>query len=241
MAGVVVRALCVTVFLGLPVTQGGISSSFTNTVCQRSASGCVCSTTSIGLVVECSSRSAETLFPLDLPSQAVKITLRNYNVFKIMYEDFKGADLLQELNIINCGVQEIGDWALYRLTKLQKINLHMNRMTEITKDDFYHMINLVDINLSNNSISTIRGEAFYSLHNLKTLNLLGNDLNCNCEAKRLKEWAYLRTGKVTVLDAWCANKRRPLFDVSEFGSCPSKSVSFLKKKIKLEFHSFIEK
>lgn len=72
-------------------------------------------------------------------------------------------------------------------------------------------------------------------------NLLGNDLNCNCEAKRLKEWAYLRTGKVTVLDAWCANKRRPLFDVSEFGSCPSKSVSFKKKKIKLEFHSFIEK
>uniref|UniRef100_K1RD43 Uncharacterized protein n=1 Tax=Magallana gigas TaxID=29159 RepID=K1RD43_MAGGI len=123
-------------------------------------------------------------------------TLRNYNVFKIMYEDFKGADLLQELNIINCGVQEIGDWALYRLTKLKKINLHMNRMTEITKDDFYHMINLADINL------------------------LGNDLNCNCEAKRLKEWAYLRTGKVTVLDAWCANKRRPLFDVSEFGSCP---------------------
>lgn len=220
MAGVVVRALCVTVFLGLPVTQGGISSSFTNTVCQRSGSGCVCSTTSIGLVVECSSRSAETLFPLDLPSQAVKITLRNYNVFKIMYEDFKGADLLQELNIINCGVQEIGDWALYRLTKLQKINLHMNRMTEITKDDFYHMINLVEINLSNNSISTIRGDAFYSLHNLKNLNLLGNDLNCNCEAKRLKEWAYLRTGKVTVLDAWCANKRRPLFDVSEFGSCP---------------------
>lgn len=60
-------------------------------------------------------------------------------------------------------------------------------------------------------------------------NLLGNDLNCNCEAKRLKEWAYLRTGKVTVLDAWCANKRRPLFDVSEFGSCPSKSFSLKKK------------
>lgn len=202
------------------MTKGGISSSLTNTVCQRSNSGCSCSTTSTGLVVECSSPSAENAFPMDLPSQAVKITLRNYNVFKVTNDDFHGADLLQELNIINCGVQEIGSWALYHLTKLQKINLHLNRLREVNENTLYHMISLVDLDLSNNTITTIYGDAFYSLHNLKTLNLLGNPLNCNCEAKRFREWAYLRTGKVAILDARCANKNIPLFDVKDFGACP---------------------
>lgn len=50
-------------------------------------------------------------------------------------------------------------------------------------------------------------------------NLKGNPLNCNCETKRFRDWVILRTGQVTVLDALCANKNNPLFDVKDFGVC----------------------
>ena len=50
-------------------------------------------------------------------------------------------------------------------------------------------------------------------------NLKGNPLNCNCETKRFRDWVVLRNGQVTVLDALCANKNNPLFDVKDFGDC----------------------
>ena len=71
MVRVCVCVLCVSVLCSVPVF-GGISSSLTSTVCQRADSGCRCTTNAKGLVVECS-KSGSSTFPMDLPSQAVKM------------------------------------------------------------------------------------------------------------------------------------------------------------------------
>nr|XP_022292963.1 adhesion G-protein coupled receptor G2-like isoform X2 [Crassostrea virginica] len=217
MVRVCVCVLCVSVLCSVPVL-GGISSSLTSTVCQRADSGCRCTTNAKGLVVECS-KSGSSTFPMDLPSQAVKITLSNYDVYNVTKSDFYGAENLQELNILNCNVQQIGGYALYHLRKLENISLSGNQLTTVNRNDFYHMTQLKVIDLSNNRITYIGGDAFYSLYKLHTINLKGNPLNCNCETKRFRDWVVLRNGQVTVLDALCANKNNPLFDVKDFGVC----------------------
>ncbi|XP_048769035.2 adhesion G-protein coupled receptor G2-like isoform X2 [Ostrea edulis] len=215
--------LCVAVLFCVPI-QGGISNSLTNTVCQRANSGCRCATESGGLTVTCSGRQ-EPAFPLDLPSQATKITLQNYQVPNLTQSDLYGAVNLRELNILNCQIQTIRNSALYHLYKLQKIDLSGNALSSVGKNVFYHLVQLSVVDLSFNRISYIAGEAFYSLHNLKILNLEGNPLHCNCEMKRFKDWAFLRTGQVTLLEAKCANKKNlPLFDITDFGLCTDSTL-----------------
>lgn len=63
-------------------------------------------------------------------------------------------------------------------------------------------------------------------------NLKGNPLHCNCEMKRFKDWAFLRTGQVTLLEAKCANKKNlPLFDITDFGLCTGEKTIHVARGI----------
>lgn len=85
---------------------------------------------------------------------------------------------LISLNVNDCGVKEISDYAFDRLGKLKKLGLPYNYITSVRDRWFVGLTSLEQLDLSYNLIASIEPTVFEKLRGLKWLDVRENRLTC---------------------------------------------------------------
>ncbi|KAG5315446.1 PXDN protein, partial [Acromyrmex insinuator] len=85
---------------------------------------------------------------------------------------------LLSLNMHDCGIREISDYAFDGLKKLKKLSLPYNYITSIKDQWFVDLTSLQRLDLSYNLITSIEPTVFEKLRGLKWLDVKQNRLTC---------------------------------------------------------------
>lgn len=105
-----------------------------------------------------------------------RIQLRNMKIPKITKNMMKNFSGIFSIDLRANEIAEIEDESFAENTKLEKIDLMLNRLTKITKKLFSgNFDDLQEINLSHNLLTAIEMGSFDKLLHLESI-----DLSCNC-------------------------------------------------------------
>lgn len=105
-----------------------------------------------------------------------RIHLRSLRISKVTKNMMKNFSAMLSIDLRGNEIAEIDNETFSDNTKLEKVDLMLNRLTKITKRVFYGDFNeLQEINLSHNLLDTIEPGSFDKVPNLEMI-----DLSCNC-------------------------------------------------------------
>ncbi|EZA51106.1 Leucine-rich repeat and immunoglobulin-like domain-containing nogo receptor-interacting protein [Ooceraea biroi] len=85
---------------------------------------------------------------------------------------------LISLNMHDCGIKEVSDYAFDGLKYLKKLSLAYNNITSVKDRWFANLISLQQLDLSHNLITSIEPTVFENLRGLKGLEVRDNRLTC---------------------------------------------------------------
>lgn len=88
------------------------------------------------------------------------------------------AKSLISLNMHDCDVKEVSEYAFDGLTHLRKLSLAYNNITSVRDRWFAQLISLQQLDLSHNLITSIESTVFEKLRGLKRLEVRANRLTC---------------------------------------------------------------
>lgn len=85
---------------------------------------------------------------------------------------------LISLNMQDCGIREVSDYAFEGLMYLRKLSLAYNNITSVKDRWFANLMSLQQLDLSHNLITSIEPTTFEKLRSLKRLEIRENRLTC---------------------------------------------------------------
>nr|QBP05247.1 toll-like receptor 23b [Boleophthalmus pectinirostris] len=126
--------------------------------------------------VSCDGRNLLTEMPSDVPTSAVSLSVRNFNLTRLGLNHLSGLDKLRTLNLGRNQISSVEPGAFLHSPALKHLSLDWNELTNLTDDMFRGLSDLTYLHLGGNLIQFISKDAFAPLMNLQELHLPKNNL-----------------------------------------------------------------
>uniref|UniRef100_A0A3B4A9S5 TIR domain-containing protein n=1 Tax=Periophthalmus magnuspinnatus TaxID=409849 RepID=A0A3B4A9S5_9GOBI len=118
-----------------------------------------------------------TEMPSDVPSSALSLSVKHFNLTRLGRSDLSGLGQLQTLHLGSNQISHIESGTFLYSSALTQLSLSENELTVLTKDMFDGLSSVNFLHLGINQIQFIPKDAFGPLTKLRELHLPNNNLN----------------------------------------------------------------